>query len=129
MAIDINTVQSDVGNRIKELRAERNMSREDLALLLGADIPTLSKVERGIKPPTVYLLNRICVAFDISLYELCDEKEYKRLFTDVCKKLEFQISRIPTEDGVNRVIKAVEELVKKEIDDHKKSGSNTKSEK
>lgn len=36
------------GNRIKQLREEQGLLQRQLAVVLGIDVPTFSKIERGI---------------------------------------------------------------------------------
>lgn len=55
------------GNRIKELRNERSLSQERLALNAGITPAYLGLVERGKRNATVATVERICSAMNISL--------------------------------------------------------------
>ncbi|WP_168702924.1 helix-turn-helix transcriptional regulator [Gordonia paraffinivorans] len=52
-------------NRIGVLRAERGMSRADLAALVGINVQTVGAVERGDNYPSLDLAFRICDVFDL----------------------------------------------------------------
>lgn len=64
---NFNTDNFNTGNRIRNLRTEKGLSQEQLAL--NADITTtyLDMIERNDKNPTIKVLERICGALDISL--------------------------------------------------------------
>lgn len=55
------------GNRIKELRKERALSQEQLALTAGITPVYLGQVERGMKNATVNTIELICNALNVSL--------------------------------------------------------------
>ena len=57
------------GNRIKQLRQERALSQERLALNAGITPTYLGLVERGKKNATVATIEAICDALHISLAE------------------------------------------------------------
>ncbi|MEO9327121.1 helix-turn-helix transcriptional regulator [Gordonia aurantiaca] len=52
-------------NRIGVLRAERGMSRADLAKLVGINVQTVGALERGDNYPSLDLAFRICDVFDL----------------------------------------------------------------
>lgn len=64
------TIARQVGARIRQLRTDRGMSLEKLALECGMNPAFLGHVERGLRCPTVYTLARVCAGLDISLAEL-----------------------------------------------------------
>lgn len=55
----------DYAKAIRILRAERNMSREELARKAGISYSYLSEIEKGIKRPSSDILSKIASAFDI----------------------------------------------------------------
>lgn len=57
------------GNRIKQLRNERSLSQERLALNAGITPAYLGLVERGKRNATVATVERVCGALNISLSE------------------------------------------------------------
>ena len=63
-------IAQQVGARIRQLRTERGMSLEKLALECGMNPAFLGHVERGLRCPTVYTLARVCSGLGVSLAEL-----------------------------------------------------------
>ena len=63
----------DCGKRLKELRTQRGISQEDLALSAEITTSYLGMIERGEKNPTVKVIERLCVALGVSLAEFFTE--------------------------------------------------------
>lgn len=68
-----------VHNRIAMLRAERKMSRRQLAEALGVHYQTVGYLERGEYSPSLYLALRIAEAFDVPLEVIFSTKPFPRL--------------------------------------------------
>lgn len=64
---DINDV---IGERLREIRLERNMTLDELAHVTHVSRSMLSAIERKIKRPTIGLLTKIHTGLNISLSEL-----------------------------------------------------------
>ena len=64
------TINKQLGARIRYLRQQKNMSIETLALEAGINRNYLGDLERGIRNPTVTVLNKIAMALDINLSTL-----------------------------------------------------------
>lgn len=64
----------DCGKRLKELRTQRGISQEDLALSAEITTSYLGMIERGEKNPTVKVIEKLCVALGISLGVFFAEK-------------------------------------------------------
>ncbi|WP_417316665.1 helix-turn-helix domain-containing protein [Emcibacter sp.] len=62
----------DVGRKIKELRAARKMTLEQLAKASGVSKSMLSQIERGRTNPTVATLWSLTAPLDIALADLLD---------------------------------------------------------
>lgn len=58
-----------IGNFIKQLRTERNMSQEDLAKFLFIDRSVISKWESGKRIPDIKYIAEMCKEFNVSLDE------------------------------------------------------------
>lgn len=58
-----------IGNRIKELRRLKRISRTDLSRLSGVSLSYLNEIERDLKSPTVITIQKICEALGVSLSE------------------------------------------------------------
>ncbi len=57
-------------NRLKEVRAAKNLSQEDLARLVGVSRNTISSIETGQFCPTAKLALVLCIALDKKFEEL-----------------------------------------------------------
>ncbi|MBQ4443374.1 MAG: helix-turn-helix transcriptional regulator [Clostridia bacterium] len=58
-----------VGARIRQLREERKMNRNELANKAGVSPTYIYQLEKGEKSPTVEYLGYICDALSVSLHE------------------------------------------------------------
>lgn len=70
------------GDKLYELRKKRNLTQEDLALLLDISDKAVSKWENGTSKPTIENLSKLSKIFDISLDELIvleEEKEKQKI--------------------------------------------------
>ena len=68
-----------VHNRIAMLRAERGVSRRDLADALGVHYQTIGYLERGEFSPSLHLALRIAAYFDVPIEIVFSLKPFKRL--------------------------------------------------
>ena len=59
-----------VGQKIRRLRQQQGLSLEKLALECEMNPAFLGHVERGMRCPTIYTLQRICDGLQIGLAEL-----------------------------------------------------------
>lgn len=71
-------VQQRVGINVKKFRKERGLSQEQLAFECGLHRTYISGVERGIRNPTVLVLERIAAALEIPASRLLEEKAGSR---------------------------------------------------
>ena len=62
--------QEQLGMRIRFLRQQRRWSQEDLALNANINKNYISDLENGRRNPSLEILERIALAFNISLAEL-----------------------------------------------------------
>ncbi|WP_238906146.1 helix-turn-helix transcriptional regulator [Clostridium sp. YIM B02506] len=65
-------------NRIKLLRAERNLTQEELAEKLGIARPTLSNIERGKYTPKGNLVVKIIKHFGIPVEQIFFDEDVKQ---------------------------------------------------
>ena len=68
-----------VHNRIAMLRAERGVSRRDLADALGVHYQTIGYLERGEFSPSLHRALRIAAYFDVPIEIVFSLKPFKRL--------------------------------------------------
>jgi transcriptional regulator with XRE-family HTH domain len=69
------TVDTRLGARLAELRAERGWSLGELAERSGVSRSTLSRAERAEISPTASLLNRLCHVYGRTMSQLLSEVE------------------------------------------------------
>jgi transcriptional regulator with XRE-family HTH domain len=58
------------GQRLRELRIERDLSQYALADLCGSHKPFISELERGVKVPSLTMILRLAKALGCRVYEL-----------------------------------------------------------
>ena len=59
-------VNKEVGDTIRELRKEKHLSQEKLADAIDSHQVYISEIEKGIKLPSLNIINNIAKAFDVS---------------------------------------------------------------
>ncbi|MEW9531479.1 helix-turn-helix transcriptional regulator [Microbispora sp. NPDC049125] len=69
----------EVHNRITMLRAERGISRKDLAAALGVHYQTIGYLERGEYSPSLFLALRIAEYFGVPMEIVFSLKPFPRL--------------------------------------------------
>lgn len=57
-------------NKIKEIRAEKKLSQQDLANIVGVSRNTISSLETGQYEPTAKLAYVLCIALEVKFEEL-----------------------------------------------------------
>ena len=62
--------RKSIGQRIRSLREQRNLTQEQLALMTGMGRSYLAKVEVGTRNPTVDFLEKIAISLDTTLGNL-----------------------------------------------------------
>ena len=63
-------VNTQLGMRIRYLRKQKGLSIEDLALDANVNRNYLSDLERGMRNPTIQIVDRIARSLDVSLSTL-----------------------------------------------------------
>ena len=63
-------------NRIVELRKERNLTMEKLALQSGISKVGLSEIERSLKSPMILTIAQICAGLGITLDEFFNHEKF-----------------------------------------------------
>lgn len=98
-------------NRLKELRAEKNITQEQLGKILGVEYSAISKYERDIVPLQDNDLIKLSSFFEVSIeYLLCksDVKNPRDSFADKVKPLSEEQKRF-VEMMINNMIKENQE--------------------
>lgn len=68
-------IRQRIGWNLRRLRKEREISQEDFATDSGFDRGYISGVERGVRNPSVLVLERIAAALKIDVAELFDAQQ------------------------------------------------------
>ncbi len=76
---DINQIFGDV---LRRYRSEKNISQEELAFQAGVDRTFVSRLERGIRQPTITTLIGLGQALGVSAADLVRETEKEYLHQD-----------------------------------------------
>jgi len=63
-------IELQLGMRIRYLRKLKGWSQEELSLRSGINKNYLSDLERGRRNPTLVVMEKVAIAFDIPLSEL-----------------------------------------------------------
>jgi putative transcriptional regulator len=70
-------------NRLAVLRAERGLSRQDLASALGVNYQTIGYLERGDYNPSLELAFRICEFFGLPIEAVFSRQPFRPLSEQV----------------------------------------------
>ena len=63
-------IREQVGQKVRALREQKGMSQEELAFETGLHRTYISGIERGVRNPTVLILERIAQKLDVQPAEL-----------------------------------------------------------
>lgn len=70
-------IKSKIGSRIRNLRRSYGLSQEQLANKCGLDRTYIAGIELGKRNVSIINIEKIAIAFNISLSELFEEKHEK----------------------------------------------------
>ncbi|MCR5978380.1 helix-turn-helix domain-containing protein [Gordonia jinghuaiqii] len=73
-------------NRIGVLRAERQMSRAELAALVGINVQSVGALERGDNYPSLDLAFRICDVFDLPVEAVFSRTEFGAMSAELYRR-------------------------------------------
>lgn len=71
-------INNKIGDRIRDLRKEKNISQEALANIAEVDRTYMTGVETGKRNVTVKILEKIIIALDTDLATFFNDKSFKR---------------------------------------------------
>ena len=72
-----------IHNRIRVLRAERDMSRAQLAQFLDVNPQTVGALERGDHAPSLDLAFRVCETFGLPVEAVFSRSEFAPMSTEI----------------------------------------------
>lgn len=105
-------ISETVGSQIKVLRQERGISQEKLALIAGVNTSYVGQIERGIRSPTIDMLDKIAHALEVDIVELFRSETGWVLNSnsEILDKLIFEL-RTRSEDEQNSIYEIVKRLL------------------
>ena len=68
-------IRERIGWNLRRLWAERSLTQEDFATDSGFDRGYISGVERGVRNPSVLVLDRLATALGVDVSELFDPRK------------------------------------------------------
>lgn len=68
-------IRKRIGWNLRRLRKAREVTQEDFATDSGFDRGYISGIERGVRNPSVLVLDRIANALDVDVIELFDARQ------------------------------------------------------
>lgn len=75
-----------IHNRVRVLRAERDMSRTRLAELIGVNPQTVGALERGDHSPSLDLALRVCEVFGLPVEAVFSRAPFGPMSTEIYRK-------------------------------------------
>jgi transcriptional regulator with XRE-family HTH domain len=74
------------GERLRELRVQRNLTQTELAQRCGSNRPFISNLERGVKVPSLTTVLRLAEALECRTYDLVKVFDASRRVTPKPRK-------------------------------------------
>ena len=75
-----------IHNRVRVLRAERQMSRAELAGRIEVNPQTVGALERGDHYPSLDLAFRICAVFDLPVEAVFSREEFRPMSAEIYRR-------------------------------------------
>lgn len=75
--MDKNQFTKILAEQIKEVRIKSGMTQNDVSIIMEIDSQNFSKYERGLIAPTVFWINKFCIATGKNLAEMIHEFSLK----------------------------------------------------
>lgn len=94
-------LEAVIGGRIRQLRMEKGLTLDDLALMSGVSRAMISRIERAQASPTAPLLARVCAALGLSLSAFFAEEGQS---SPLSRRREQQVWRDPETGYIRRAV-------------------------
>lgn len=65
----MSNVKKLLGNKIKQIRKNKNLTQEELSELINIEVPSLSNIERGKFAPSIETLQKLSSALGVQMWE------------------------------------------------------------
>ena len=111
--IERSELAARIGQKVRALRKQRGLSLEELALKCEMNAAFLGHVERGMRCPTIYTIEKISVGLGVSLAELFVEDSIQEKNTAELQHLSDILGQLTPEQakGVVRLVDTAVELI------------------
>lgn len=73
-------IQMKIGEQIRKIRESKKIGLRDFEIMVGISRANLSKIERGMRNPTLETIQRIAKALDCEVEILINPKKNKKTF-------------------------------------------------
>ncbi|WP_296131591.1 helix-turn-helix transcriptional regulator [uncultured Corynebacterium sp.] len=73
-------------NRVRVLRVERDMTRAQLAEMIGVNPQTIGALERGDHSPSLDLAFSVCEVFDLPVEAVFSRTEFTPMSSEIYRK-------------------------------------------
>lgn len=73
-------------NRVRVLRVERDMTRAQLAEMIGVNPQTVGALERGDHSPSLDLAFNVCEVFDLPVEAVFSRTEFTPMSSEIYRK-------------------------------------------
>lgn len=97
MVVNMNN-NFNIGNRLFALRTNMGLSQEQLALRADITPTYLGQIEHNTKRPTVYVIEKICSALNITLYEFFDSDNFLCRYDTITDQILIQLQEFSTDE-------------------------------
>lgn len=101
----------EFGDRLRQLRQEKDMYQKDLAKVIGVSESAISAYEKGIREPQYSKLKELADYFSVSVDYLIGASDVK----DGYSQFLFPILKDVNIDELKKIYKALEKLKNKDI--------------
>lgn len=100
-----------VGEKIRQLRKEKNMSQADLSYATGLTKGAISMYELNARNPKFETLEILADFFNVDMNYLLGKSEYTDIVADDTERLLFSMYRALNEEGKKKVAEYMSDLV------------------
>jgi transcriptional regulator with XRE-family HTH domain len=108
----LSKIADAVGSQIRNLRQERGISQEKLALIAGINTSYVGQIERGIRSPTIDMLDKIAQALEVGVVDFFGSEINREINSnpETLNRLMFEL-RTRSEDEQNAIYDIVKRLL------------------
>jgi transcriptional regulator with XRE-family HTH domain len=102
----------NISKKIKELRIKRSLTLEELGEKINFNYSNLSKIERGLRPPTLELIEKLSEFYNVPLVHFFGEEkaipdELKKFNPEWVAFIEDMEEKDFTPDEITEIVKLV----------------------